>query len=478
MLPLLTLVVLDAVLQRDMLLAPRAQLTGFHPPADPEQVPHLAALLDAALPQSFAVGGSADGMCFRRVAWGGGVKVVYQHLLGAVRRLSSDLLRELVLQAFHPPSPYQSIPFNTEHLRIQGTMKKEKRVAAKAKSSAVTSTSPSLTMVTDAGEIRPMNVVIYSRGTAGGGRSIGNETLLQDRLRSLGARAVICCDFAGVTVTQQLGYGVHADVIIGLHGAGLINNIYAPRGVITVELKTIYGYGLTLFATSTEARGGSFIELNIKDYHIWGAPGKSRNKPVDEPLVGRVVASIQHVVQKRELSVQVEGKHSGSAAAALSSLMETNFRNDLFQHLKIPGGRSGDLAIFPYPIEALMNAHNKSNIDSGTSASLYQQVSQVERNQLDFLLHLLGPEVTETRAQCAKLPISSYWAHTGEKNVHNKYCLSCSFPPHDERLLASGIQQVAVANRSASGTAIIGRTNTGRSNKQRNIGAVLAKLQH
>ncbi len=403
---------MDAILQKDLLFAPRAQLVGFHPPADPEQVPHLAALLNAALPLSFTVGGSAEGMCFRRVAWGGGVKVVYQHLLGAVRSMSSDLLRELVLQAFDPPSPYLNIPYKATD-------------AEKKKNSATESlfTGTSLTVTTETGGRRPMNIVIYSRGNAGGGRSIGNETLLQDRLRDLGARAIICCNFANVTVTQQLGYGVHADVIIGLHGAGLINNIYAPRGVITVELKTIYGYGLTLFATSAEARGGSFVELNIKDYHVWGAPGKSRNKPVDDSLVGRIVASLYQVMREKEQSRKASKKYTGSASTAMSELLETNFRKDLFHPLKIPDGRTGDIVIYPYPTEALLIAHNRSNADSP-----YQQVSRVELSQLDFLLHLLGPEVSETRAQCAKLPVSSYWALTGEKNVHNKYCLSCSFP--------------------------------------------------
>ena len=446
--PLLTLVVMDAILQKDLLFAPRAQLIGFHPPADPEQVPHLAALLDAALPQCFTMGGSAEGMCFRRVAWGGGVKVVYQHLLGAVRRMSSDLLRELVLQAFNPPSPYLNIPYTDKN--------KEK-----IKNRAADSTTVSLTMATEAGNRRPMNIVIYSRGNAGGGRSIGNETLLQDRLRGLGARAVICCDFAGVSVTQQLGYGVHADAIIGLHGAGLINNIYAPRGAITVELKTIYGYGLTLFATSAEARGGSFVELNIKDYHIWGGPGKSRNRPMDDSLIGRIVASVHQVMQEREKSEKVDRKFKGSASTAMSKLVETNFRKDLFHHLKIPDGRTGDIVIYPYPTEPLLRAHNRSNADSP-----YQQVSRVELSQLDFLLHLLGPEVSETRAQCAKLPVSSYWAHTGEKNVHNKYCLSCSFPTEVPGLplLTQNITSV-VAATAASGS----RTGPSRT-KSRNNG--------
>jgi len=451
---------MDAILQKDLLFAPRAQLVGFHPTADQEQVPHLAALMNAALPQSFTVGGSAEGMCFRRVAWGGGVKVVYQHLLGAVRRMSSDLLRELVLQAFNPPSPYLNIPY-----KATDAEKKKNRAAE----SLTTSLTTSLTVATERGDRRPMNIVIYSRGNAGGGRSIGNETLLQNRLRGLGARAIICCNFANVTVTQQLGYGVHADVIIGLHGAGLINNIYAPRGVITVELKTIYGYGLTLFATSAEARGGSFVELNIKDYHVWGAPGKSRNKPVDDSLVGRIVASLYQVMREKEQSEKADKKYTGSASTAMSKLLETNFRKDLFHPLKIPDGRTGDIVIYPYPTEALFKAHNRSNVDSP-----YEQVSSVELSQLDFLLHLLGPEVSETRAQCAKLPVSSYWALTGEKNVHNKYCLSCSFP-HE----AFGLPPPPTTNRTifAVATASVSKTVPGRT-KNRNVGVELSKLQH
>jgi hypothetical protein len=43
-----------------MLLLDRAQLVGFQPPADPEQVPHLSALLDAAAPTHYRLGATSS----------------------------------------------------------------------------------------------------------------------------------------------------------------------------------------------------------------------------------------------------------------------------------------------------------------------------------------------------------------------------------------------------------------------------------
>lgn len=202
-LPLLTLVVFDAFLQPELLALDRAQLVGFHPIPVPDQVPHLDALLQAAVPKTFTLA-SAEGVCFRRVAWGGGVKVVYQHLLGAVRRLSSDLLRELVIQTFRPPSPYNdSIAKTTGSTRntstsvistpraLTNTIKQKKNkisgIFAKPESPA-RGHKPSgplrklpapslLTTRSDNGTQRPLNIVIYTRGSSGLGRSIGNESV-------------------------------------------------------------------------------------------------------------------------------------------------------------------------------------------------------------------------------------------------------------------------------------------------------------
>ena len=46
---------------------------------------------------------------------------------------------------------------------------------------------------------------------------------------------------------------MHADVIVGMHGAGLMNSVFAKKGVVLVELKTVYGYEVDLFALAADA---------------------------------------------------------------------------------------------------------------------------------------------------------------------------------------------------------------------------------
>lgn len=535
--PLLSLIVLDAFVKPELLFAERALLTGFHPAPDREQVPHLAALLSAAVPKTFAMGpgGSAEGTCFRRVAWGGGVKVMYQHLLGAVRRLSAALLREITIREFDPPNPYlylslppalaggadnsssplsavtaaatrtanttrnvaavrngRRLPMAKESKRKEQKLQSHRQqggdaqVSSAAKKAGLYLTNE-LTQLDDSfietlsvptaenatsvrigfgvgtgprQARRALNVVIYTRGSSGVGRTIQGEELLRDRLIALGARATICCDFRKISLAEQLGYAIHADAIVGLHGAGLINNLFAPAGAITVELKTIYGYGLTLFAVSSEARQGSFIEINIKDYHIWGKPGQSRNKPVDEPLMGRISEALFSVLRSTK-SLENAQEHKvfsdrhkpggpeetekllSTARAELELLVNKNFQHELFLPLTstpaLPRPR-GDIVMLSYPTSAFETAmaalaaaeraeqDTPSNPSTRTSSmSSVGASSSASASALDFLFHILGPEVQEAHAQCARLVVSGYWEHLqiGLKDVHERYCIAC-----------------------------------------------------
>jgi hypothetical protein len=603
LLAFLSLVVLDAVVAPDMLLLDRAQLVGFQPPADPEQVPHLSALLDAAAPTHYRLGAptsstssttasaSAEGVCFRRVVWGGGVKVIYHHLLGAVRRLAAQVLRALVMQALQPPSPYalakeKAHPTHTpphddavgatekrralesvdpsidkeedvaefvtekekttttelvqEQLQRRELLFSKKQAAPTKKKKGATDPASSLlrkggmflrgqhakevsaasASATDAASTiaaaasasasasarittltvpwttagsspssplppqrRPMNVVIYSRGSTGLGRSIPGEAALRGHLAGLGARAVICCDFNNVSLAQQLGYAVHADAIIGLHGAGLINNVIAPAGAITVELKTIYGYGLTLFAVSSEAAQGYFVELDIRDYHVWGKqPGMSRNREIDAPLMTRITDALFAVLRHRESeresereqrraaaggiaagqggetpmekTTSADAKEHAAATAAeegmnsrLEALVSTPFRQDLFHTLPLSGVK-GDVWISPYPLQAVEQAVRDVARHSSYPSSSFSSFSSSSRNNsqhqqlstpmsaakkealssMDFLLHLLGPRsepADAVAAQCAAMPLSSYWLVAEEKNLE-RFCATCT----------------------------------------------------
>jgi len=168
---------------------------------------------------------------------------------------------------------------------------------------------------------------------------------------------------------DQLGYAYHANVIIGLHGAGLINNFYAPRGVITVELKTIYGYELTLFAMSGEARLGSHVEVNIKPYHQWGKP-QSKNKPMDAPLIDRILVGIDMILQHRDREMrqinELKSTSSGKDWDVLylnNHLVKINFSESLFEamnHNNSIYAIPGDLVMHAYPLKYYEEVNNIS----------------------------------------------------------------------------------------------------------------------
>ena len=70
----------------------------------------------------------------------------------------------------------------------------------------------------------------------------------------MGASAVLLSNFTGKTMRHQLALATQAHVVVGLHGAGLINILFAQKHAILIELKTPYGYNLDLFALAAETR--------------------------------------------------------------------------------------------------------------------------------------------------------------------------------------------------------------------------------
>jgi hypothetical protein len=238
---------------------------------------------------------------------------------------------------------------------------------------------------------------------------------------------------------DQLGYAYHADVIIGLHGAGLVNNYYAPRGVITVELKTIYGYDLTLFAVSGEARLGSHIELNIKPYHQWGKP-QSKNRPMDAPLIDRIVAGIDMVLQYQDREIEhinVLKKRKGWEALYLSSLAVMNFSEYLFEamnHTRSIHAIPGDLIMHAYPLkyyEEVINISRGNGGDDDDSRRQYNDYGRIMSSppfqQLDSLMHILGPiskGLSSMIQACSRLVIGAYWNHISADT--NRFCLPCT----------------------------------------------------
>lgn len=127
-------------------------------------------------------------MCFSRVVWGHGPHILYLDSMVELRRLASAFLRRAVASLFDIRLPKEFQPGAST-------------VPPATASSAGNQTLP------------PLNIVVYSRGSSGKGRSMKGEELLVTALAGRGATAFLCCDFAKVSIDQQLSYAMHADVV-------------------------------------------------------------------------------------------------------------------------------------------------------------------------------------------------------------------------------------------------------------------------
>ena len=101
--PLLSQIILDLFLRHNMINRPRALLEGFQP-TDREELKQLS-ILHSIVPTVFTLQ-SINNMCFHTVIWGNGMKLIYTHVLSALKRIVADLLREVITIAFQPPNPF------------------------------------------------------------------------------------------------------------------------------------------------------------------------------------------------------------------------------------------------------------------------------------------------------------------------------------------------------------------------------------
>ena len=241
--PLLSQIVLDLIFRHNMINRPRALLEGFQP-TDREELKQLS-IMHSIVPSVFTLQ-SINNMCFHTVIWGNGMKLIYTHLLSALRRVVADLLREVIAIAYQPPNPFtfraadkrqeksrigkdeailngSSLVFSArvyDHSSSSSIIRG--RSSSRGSSSDVTSnrrTAETLALSTvdyslqsqaaatskyciqrtsnvHRGQAvpyyspcltrRPMNIVIFTRGSSGMGRSMAKEQLLKDKLIELG----------------------------------------------------------------------------------------------------------------------------------------------------------------------------------------------------------------------------------------------------------------------------------------------------
>ena len=75
-----------------------------------------------------------------------------------------------------------------------------------------------------------------------------------------------------------------------MHGAGLVNGVFAPTGLLLVELKTIYGYSTDIFVRTADSRKGTFIHIDTRGKYSEPAIKKHT---ADIQLAERVFIGIQ-----------------------------------------------------------------------------------------------------------------------------------------------------------------------------------------
>eukprot|EP01041_Mallomonas_annulata_P004027 gene4027-8017_t len=257
---------------------------------------------------------AAHGMCFRRVAWGSGLRMHYTDAMVVLRRLTADFARLLAMMTYNPPIPP---PFIQQQQRT--VSKRKKHIHHRAVSQELVRYG------------RPLRVVYLSRGSTGRGRSLSNVEVILDRLARGGA-SVFQCDETYLNMTSQLSCVVHADVIIGLHGAALVNAIFAPRGCILVELKTLYGYTTDIFTRTADSREGMYIHIDIRNYS-----SPRRIHKADIALAGRIERALVEALRTTDSTKQGEGRiHQLTAASQTNFLIEPSLTSGELGHVLGP----------------------------------------------------------------------------------------------------------------------------------------------
>jgi hypothetical protein len=191
--PIVQQIMLDYILDPDYVNLPRIKLQGFVPDRGIKSIAHMNLVNDIFSSGTLSID-DASGVCFRRVVWGTGMHVLYHDTVVAMRRLIADFVYEYVNSRY-----VKNVP---ETFRVQRS----------SNSNDVTKVSTTYNTSSQSFN-QTLNVVIFSRGTSGKGRSMSGENLIQSALESLGANVMLCCDFSTTTLETQLSLAAHADVV-------------------------------------------------------------------------------------------------------------------------------------------------------------------------------------------------------------------------------------------------------------------------
>lgn len=299
----------------------------------------------------------ARAVCYRRVIWGTGPRLLYNHALVLLRRHAAELLRHFVLRAMSLPFPAAfAAPIEA------------------SKATAVGAGNP----LESCTRGRPLRIVYYQRAgsDSGRGRTVTHEIALLQGLRAAGAQVATCCDFGRASLAEQLSMAVHADVMLGLHGAGLVHAVFAPKGVVVMELKTTYGFPLDLFRLAADAAQGVHVHIDVASFGTGAVVASAA-------LGARVVQAL------------------GVACSASGSTVQHDAQ------IRIPS--------LPPLIKMQGNARDTVQVQVGSHGFIDPRPNNT--------MHILGPLTDSLAAQCKRSDFNAYWDHVG--TVRNTVCLQC-----------------------------------------------------
>ena len=116
--------------------------------------------------------------------------------------------------------------------------------------------------------VRPTTILIQRRGASARHRFIPDLAPLRRQIQI----DELCCDFSR-PLAEQLSHISRASVVLGLHGAGLANVMFAREGAILIEFKGWYGLTDYVYRKYVQAVYGGWVTLHIDEHRGRNAYG-------------------------------------------------------------------------------------------------------------------------------------------------------------------------------------------------------------
>lgn len=128
--------------------------------------------------------------------------------------------------------------------------------------------------------------------------------------------------------------------------------MFAERGIISLELKTKYGYESILFNLISDSRMGFHSQVDIRDHMITGG-----HKPIEQPLINRVADTLIEAIRMRERHRHHFSNHYGRQH------MNKNLHKEYTEEIKVLSKPGDFVTSYANDIETLRHILGPKNKD-------------------------------------------------------------------------------------------------------------------